>query len=101
MRERLIRTRKWMRIGIVLLVLTVSAVVFRRIASDQIWQAKAEEIQDSERKGPGREEKGDFIRPEEIQWERAEKCYDGKREASLTGYYGEKKVENKVTVCSN
>ena len=75
MRERLIRTRKWMRIGIVLLVLTVSAVVFRRIASDQIWQAKAEEIQDSERKGPGREEKGEepvrnFIRPEEIQWKK-------------------------------
>lgn len=104
MRERLIRTRKWMRIGIVILVLTVSAAVFRRIASDQIWQAKAEEIQDSERKKPGREEKGEepvrnFIRPEEIQWEKAEKCYDGKREASLTGYYGEKKVENKVTVC--
>ena len=30
-------------------------------------------------------------RLQKIQWEKAEKVYDGKREAVLTGYYQEKK----------
>ena len=37
-------------------------------------------------------------RLKKFQWEKAEKVYDGKREAVLTGYYQEKKEENRVTV---
>lgn len=104
MREYLTRIRKWMRIVMVITVLIGSAAVFRKIIPDQIRQVKAEEIQNPGRKEPGHEEKEaetvrSKVKPEQIQWEPAEKFYDGKREASLTGYCGEKKAENKVTVC--
>lgn len=104
MRKRLTRIRKWMRIVVGIIVLMVSAVIFSRITSEQLSQAKAQEISDFVKKESVQEKKEERairndIKLEEIRWEETEKIYDGKREAALTGYYGEKKEKNKVTVC--
>lgn len=100
MRESWGRVRKWVQIIMMLTGPVVLAIALCNVTSEKLWQARAEEVQQIKKeKGlNGENSVRRAVALEKIQWEKAEKVYDGKREAVLTGYYQEKKEENRVTV---
>lgn len=95
------KVRTWIQIIAMLTGAAASAAVLHKMTPEKLWQAKAEEVQHikKEEETNGGTPIRRTIALEQIQWEKAEKVYDGKREAALSGYYQEKKEENKVTVC--
>ena len=98
MRESWGRVRKWVQIIMMLTGPVVLAIALCNVTSEKLWQARAEEVQQIKKeKGlNGENSVRRAVALEKIQWEKAEKVYDGKREAVLTGYYQEKKEENRV-----
>ena len=95
MRESWGRVRKWVQIIMMLTGPVVLAIALCNVTSEKLWQARAEEVQQIKKeKGlNGENSVRRAVALEKIQWEKAEKVYDGKREAVLTGYYQEKKEE--------
>ena len=89
MRESWGRVRKWVQIIMMLTGPVVLAIALCNVTSEKLWQARAEEVQQIKKeKGlNGENSVRRAVALEKIQWEKAEKVYDGKREAVLTGYY--------------